>query len=62
MASKLEQQIGTSEPEKENSNIKKKNDAEIGNKNNIIDIIDQKPKSFKKKKSAKIVFWVIKNL
>lgn len=58
MASKLEEQIGKSCPEKDNSNIeKKKNNIELeNNENNIIDIIEKKPKSFKKKKSTKVEF------
>ena len=58
MASKLEEQIGKSGPEKDNSNIeKKKNNIELeNNENNIIDIIEKKPKSFKKKKSTKVEF------
>ena len=57
MASKLEAQIG--KPDPDNSNIQKINDIEVtndNNDNNIIDIIEQKPKSFKKKKIKKAIF------
>ena len=58
MASKLEEQIRKSGLENNNSNVEKiKNDIELeNNENNIIDIIEKKPKSFKKKKSTKVEF------
>ena len=58
MASKLEEQIRKSAPENDNSNIeRKKNDIELEkNENNIMDIMEKKPKSYKKKKISKVEF------
>ena len=55
-ASKLEEQIGNQNPEKEVENIQKSNNIEIENQDNILNLIEQKPISYKKKKSSKAIF------
>ena len=55
-ASKLEEQIGNQNLEKEEENIQKSNNIELENENNVLNLIKQKPVSYKKKKTSKINF------
>ena len=66
MASKLEEKIGKTVPNKlndemqqNNGNVKQNDKTNIENKkmNNIIELIEQKPMALNKKKSSKIIFF-----
>ena len=55
-ATKLEEQIGKQNPEKEEEYVQNSNKIESENQNKIHKLIEQKPVSYKKKKSSKAIF------